>query len=287
MKKYLLLFAVLFASVSVFGQNAADLINQANEDMKNRKYPEAFEKYDKALKNLGDVQLDAPTKASINFNTGFAAMQAGKNEEAMSYLDKAIEAGANVSKAWEYKATIYNKAKDYPKALESFEKAIETGDEENLGALLFNAGTLAFRLNKFEKTIDFFDKAIEAEFKANEAYLYKAMALKKMDDDEGYKNTLITANEKFPEDAKIAGALSNLYVAEANGIYKENVDAMNAANKKVNDGALTLEDDAYKKVINKSKTEFKKAVEILENAIKLDETNENAKKLLEACKPLI
>ncbi|MCL1821381.1 MAG: hypothetical protein FWG22_01005 [Prolixibacteraceae bacterium] len=259
--------------------------------MKNRKYPEAFEKYDKAMKNLGDVKVEP----AINFNIGYAAMQAGKNEEALVYLDKAIEADANVSKSWEYKAAIYNKTEDYKSALASFEKAIEKAIEtsdgenipENIPALVFNAGIVAFRLNEYQKTIDFFDKAIEVEFKAEDAYMRKAAAQKKMGDDEAYKNTLITANEKIPEDKKIAAALSNIYVGEANGIYKTTVDALNAANKKVNDGVWTLEDDAYKKEIAKTKTEFKKAVDLLGNAAKLDDTNENAKKLLEVCKGLL
>jgi tetratricopeptide (TPR) repeat protein len=193
MKKYLLLFAAALLSFAVLAQDAAELINKANEAMKNRQYAEAFEAYDKAMNNLGDVEVDA----AINFNIGFAAMQADKNEAALKYFDKAIEAGANISKSWEYKASVYNKMKDVVKALDSFEKAIETS-EEDTGALCFNAAVLAFRQENFEKTIKFFDKAYEAGFRPQDAIFNKAAAQNRMGDSEGYKASLQAGNEKYP-----------------------------------------------------------------------------------------
>jgi tetratricopeptide (TPR) repeat protein len=282
MKKMLLITAAAFLSFAAIAQDAADLINKANEAMKKQQYAEAFEMYDKAMGNLGDVEVDA----SINFNIGFAAMQADKNEAAIKYLDKAIEAGTNVSKAWEYKASVYNKMKDSKSALEAFEKAIETSDEET-GALSFNAAVLAFRLENFEKTVKYFDKAIEANFRPEDAYFNKAAALRRLNDEDGYKLTLQTANEKFPADKKISGALANAYVAEGNEIYRSGAEILNTANQKVNDGSMTTEDAAYLAEINKAKAEFKKAIATLEAAKKLDPTNANAQKLIDACKQLL
>lgn len=282
MKKFSLLLAAGFLSIAAFAQDAADMINKANEAMKNRQYPQAFELYDKAMSNLGDVEVDA----SINFNIGFAAMQAEKNEAAIKYFDKAIEAGANVSKSWEYKATVYNKLKDPQKALECFEKAIETS-EEDTGALSFNAAVLAFRLENFQKTVQYFDKAIAANFRPEDAFFNKAAALKRMNDDAGYKAALVEANQKFPEDKKISGALANVFVSEGNDIYRGGAEILNKANQKVNDGAMTTEDAAYGAEVEKAKAEFRKAVELLESAKKLDPANANAQKLIEACKQLL
>ena len=282
MKKYLLFFAAALLSCAAFAQDAAELINKANEAMKNRQYAEAFEAYDKAMNNLGDVEVDA----AINFNIGFAAMQADKNEAALKYFDIAIEAGANISKSWEYKASIYNKMKDFAKALESFEKAIETS-EEDTGALCFNAAVLAFRLENFEKTIKYFDKAYEAGFRPQDAIFNKAAAQNRMGDSEGYKASLKAGNEKYPTDKKIASALANIYVSEGNEIYRDGAEILNAANTKVNEGAYTTEDDAYKAEMGKANAEFRKALETLENALKLDASNANAQKLIEAIKQIL
>jgi len=282
MKKYLLVFVAALLSFAAFSQDAAELINKANEAMKNRQYAEAFEAYDKAMSNLGDVEVDA----AINFNIGFAAMQADKNEAALKYFDKAIEAGVNVSKSWEYKATVYNKLKDFAKALESFEKAIETSDEDN-GALCFNAAVLAFRLEKFDETVKYFDKAYEAGFRPQDALFNKAAAQNRMGDSEGYRASLIAGNQKYPTDQKIASALANVYVSEGNEIYRNGAEILNAANTKVNQGTLTTEDDAYKAEVNKANAEFKKALELLENAKKLDASNANAQKLIDAIKQIM
>ncbi len=282
MKKYFFLLAAVLLSFAALAQDAAELINKANEAMKNKQYAEAFEAYDKAMSNLGDVEVDA----SINFNIGFAALQADKNEAALKYFDKAIEVGANVSKSWEYKASAYNKMKNFELALEAFEKAIETS-EEDTGALSFNSAVLAFRLERFEKTAKHFDDAYKANFRPQDAIFNKAAALNRMGDSKGYKDALVAGNEKFPTDKKIAAALANVYVSEGNEVYREGAEILNAANTKVNEGAFTTEDDAYKAEMAKAKGEFKKAMELLEGALKLDASNANAQKLIEAVKQVM
>jgi len=277
MKKTSLLIAALFLGVAVFAQDAAEMINKAQEAMKANKYLEAFELYDKAMANLGDVQVDK----AINFNIGYAAMQADKNEAALAYFDKAIEAGVNVPKCHEFKGTIYNKMKDYPNALASYEKSLELS-EEKAGALLLNAAVTAYRLENFEKAVTYFDQAYQAGFRPEDALLNKAMALKKLNKDEEYKQALVEGAGKFPANKKIAAALAGVYVMEGNELYKDGVAVLNAANQKVNDGALKTDDDAYKAEVDKAKAEFAKAAEILEMSVKLDATNANAQKLLEA-----
>lgn len=277
MKKSFLLIVAVFLGFAAFAQDAAEMINKANEALKANKYAEAFDLYDKAMSNLGTVEVDK----AINFNIGYAAMQAEKNEAALSYFDKAIEAGANIAKSHEYKGTVYNKLKDYPNALASYEKALEAS-EEKPGSLLLNAAITAYRLESFEKAINYFDLAYQAGFKPEDALLNKAMAQKKMGNDEAYKLSIETGATKFPANKKFSGALANLYVTEGNALYKEGVDVLNAANKKVTDGALKTDDDAYKAAVDKAKGEFGKAAEILDKAIKLDSANANALKLLEA-----
>ncbi len=282
MKNYFFLLVAVLLSFAAMAQDAAELINNANEAMKNKQYAEAFEAYDKAMNNLGDVEVDA----AINFNIGFAALQADKNEAAIKYFDKAIEAGANIPKSWEYKASAYNKMKNFELALQSFEKAIETSTEDT-GALSFNAAVLAFRLENFAKTAQYFDNAYKANFRPQDAIFNKAAALNRMGDTKGYKDALVAGIEKFPTDKKIAAALANVYVSEGNEVYREGAEILNKANTKANEGAYTTEDDAYKAEMVKAKAEFKKAMELLEGALKLDATNANAQKLIEAVKQVM
>ncbi|HOI79946.1 MAG TPA: tetratricopeptide repeat protein [Petrimonas sp.] len=284
MKRLLLLvIAAFFASVATYAQDAAALINNANEALKNKQYAQAFELYEKAMSNLGEVQVDS----AINFNIGFAALQANKLDAAIKYFDKAIDAGTNVAKCYEFKANTYSKMKDFAKALENFEKAIEIAAADDVPGLAYNAAVTAYQGNNPEKAVLYFDKAIQGDFKATDAIYYKAVVLNKMGKDAEYKQTLVEGAEKFPTEKKITAALANVYVSEGNEFYKKGVEIINAANEKVTQGTLKTDDAAYTAEVDKSKVEFRKAVEVLGNAIKLDATNQNAVKLMDACKKIL
>lgn len=286
MKKILSVVAALFFCTGVFAQDAAEMITKANDALKAGNYAEAFDLYDKAMSNLGDVQVPP----SINYNIAFAAMQADKNEAALKYFDKAIEVGTadqasgiNVAKCHENKGSVYNKMKDLNNALASYEKALELYTEKP-GTLIMNAAVTAYKLENFEKAISYFDKAFEAGFKPEDALLNKAQAYRKLNNNDAFKQTLITGNEKFPENKKFSAALAGIYVGEGNEFYKAGVTILNAANKKVTDGKLKTEDAAYKSEVDKVKAEFAKAIDILEKAVALDPANANAQKLIDACK---
>jgi len=281
MKKSLLLVAATLFSCGAFAQDAAELITKANDALKAGQFLEAFEMYDKAMNNLGTVEIDK----SINYNIAFAAMQAEKNEAALAYFDKAIAAGTNVSKCYEYKASVYNKMKDLPNALLNFEKALEVS-EEKPGSLYLNAANTAYKLENYDKALTYFEKAYEAGFKPEDVLLLKAMTYKKMNNNDAFKQTLITGNEKFPENKKFSAALAGIYVGEGNSLYRGGVDILNAANARVKAGKLKTEDPAYKAELGKVNAEFAKATEILQAALKLDSTNPNVQKLIDACKPL-
>ena len=283
MKKAVLLTLAVFLAVISFAQDAAEKINQANEALKAQDYAKAYALYDEAMSNLGDVQVDS----TINFNIGYAAYKSNNLEGAIKYFDKAIEVGANVSKSYEYKALMYNENKDYAKAEENFEKAIETSEDGDTDALVYNAAIAAYRANMLDKAAVLFGKSVDNGYKAETALYYKAVVLKKLDKDEAYKTTLKEGVEKFPTDSKIASALANVYVSEGNELYKKGAAILTAANKKISDGSLKTTDDAYLAEVEKAKAEFRNAVEVLEKAQKLDASNENVKKLMDACKAIL
>lgn len=278
MKKVLLIAAGICFSVLTFAQDAAEKITQAQEAMKAQDYAKAYTLYDDAMKNLGDVQIDA----SVNFNIGFAAYKSENLEGAVKYFDKAIESGTNVPKCHEYKALAYNDKKDYPNAVACFEKAIETATEGK-DALYFNAGIAAYRGKLNEKAVELFGKAFDAGYKGETAIYYKAVALKALDKNDEYKAALEQGIAKYAGDEKLGKALAGVYVTEGNELYKKGAAIISEANKKVNAGSLKTDDPAYAAELEKSKAEFTAAVAILEKAKALDASNANAQKLLDAC----
>ncbi|NCB06865.1 MAG: hypothetical protein EOM73_01720 [Bacteroidia bacterium] len=282
MKRVLFVAVGIFIAVFAFAQDAAEKINQANEALKAQDYAKAYTLYDEAMNNLGDVQVDA----SINFNIGFAAYKSENLEGTIKYMDKAIEAGINISKCHEYKALAYNDKKDYKNAVTSFEKAIATS-EESTETLVYNAAIASYRGNLLDKAVELFGKSVENGYNAPTALFYKAVVLNKQNKSAEYKATLEEGAAKFPGDDKICPALAKVYVAEGNELYKKGAAILSAANQKINDGSLKTTDDAYTAEFEKAKTEFKAAVVILEKAKALDATNENAQKLIDACKAVL
>jgi tetratricopeptide (TPR) repeat protein len=282
MKRVLLLVVAVCIGIFAYAQDAAEKINQANEALKSQDYATAFQLYDEAMSNLGDVQVDE----SINYNIGFAAYKSDNLEGAVKYLDKAIEAGVNVSKCHEFKALAYNSAKDYENAVACFEQAIATS-EESSESLVYNAAIAAYRGELFDKAVELFSKSVEMGYKGETAQYYKAVVLNKQGKDDEYKAALEKGAELFPGDDKICPALANVYVSEGNELYKKGAGILSAANQKVNDGAMSTADDAYTAEVEKAKVEFTAAAEILEKAKAMDSTNENAQKLLDAIKAVM
>jgi tetratricopeptide (TPR) repeat protein len=282
MKNLVLVMAAILVSVFSYAQDAAEKINQGNEAMKAENYEKAFALYDDAMKNIGDVQVDP----SINFNIGFAAYKSNNLKGAVEYFDKAIEAGVNVSKSHEYKALAYNDSEDYNKAVESYEKAIATAEGET-EPLIYNAAIAAYRGELLDKAVELFSKSVENNYRAETALYYKAVTLRKQNKEAEYKATLEEGAQKFPKEERITSALANIYVTEGNELYKKGVAILTTANEKVNSGALSTADDAYNAEVEKAKTEFRAAVDVLEKALALDPDNQNAKKLTDASKAVL
>lgn len=284
MKRIVVLSMAVLFTVFSFAQDAAEKINQANEALKAQDYAKAYSLYDEAMSNLGDVQVDD----AINFNIGFAAYKSENLEGAIKYFDIAIEKGINVAKCIEYKALAYNDKKDYKNAVAFFEEAASVTDvEEDKQSLTYNGAIAAYRGNILDKAVELFGKSVDMGYKPETALYYKAVVLKKQNKDDEYKATLEEGASKFPSDDKITSALANVYVSEGNELYKKGASILSAANKKVNDGSLSTTDDAYTAEVEKSKVEFQSAVEVLEKALALEASNENAKKLLDACKAVL
>lgn len=275
-----LTIAVFFAAVAV-AQDAAEKLNQANEAMKTKDYAKAFELYDSAMKNLGDVQIDQ----KVNFNVGVAAVKIQNMEAAEAYFAKAVEAGVSAVDCQEQLAAGYKEKKDFAKAIAAYEKAASLNNKpDEVKTYIFNAALLAYNGNLTDKAIELFNKSIENGYKGETALFYKAAILKKLGKTAEYKATLEEGAQKFPGDAKISPALANIYVVESMEIYKKGAALVTAVNQKVTANKLKTSDPAYSAELDKAKTEFKNALEIAEKAKALDATNANAQKIIDGCK---
>ena len=150
MKKVVMLVCAVCFAAFAFAQDAAEKFNQAAEAMKAKDYAKAFELYESAMANKGDVEVPD----AINFNIGFAAYNSKNYQKAVGYFDKAIAAKANVAKALDYQARSYTKLKDYANAVACYEKAIEVADDSK--SLVYNAGIAAYKGKLNEKAVAFF-----------------------------------------------------------------------------------------------------------------------------------
>ncbi|PTN10039.1 M48 family metallopeptidase [Mangrovibacterium marinum] len=283
MKRILLGVVFLLGAFTVFAQDAAELINQGNDALTAKDYAKAFELYDKAMNNLGEVQVDD----AINFNIGFAAMQAEKYDAAVKYFDKAIAADANKASALEYKANSLAKLDKDDDAIAAYKEAIAAADADKAPALNYNAGIVAYKAKKYAAAATFFAAADAGAYNSENAIFYQAMALRKLKKNDEYKAVLVAGAEKFPGNDKITGALANVYVGEGNSLYKKGVKILNGANQQVQAGTIKTTDEAYTKAVADSKVEFQAAYDVLQKAVALDAGNANAKKLIEACKTVL
>lgn len=279
MKKVVLLVVAVCFSVFSFAQDAAEKINQANEALQNKEYAKALELYESAMSNLGDVQVPE----AINFNIGLAAYNSDNYEKAISYFEKAVAADANVDKSYEYMANAYAKMDKTSDALRAYDKAIQANPDD-MASLSYNAGIVAYKGQQYNEAVALFTAAVEGNYKAETAQYYKAVALNKLNKDDEYKAALEEGVSKFAGDDKLTKALANVYVSEGNELYKKGAEILSAANTKVNAGEMSTADDAYTAEVAKAKKEFAAALEVLEKAAQLDASNENAQKLIEACK---
>ena len=268
---------------AAFSQDAATLITNANKTLQARDYAKAFEQYEAAMKDLGDVQVDA----SINYNIGFAAFYAGKYDNAIPYFQNAIVAKVSVPQSYEFIGNSYAKLNKFDEAVAAYLKAIETGAKEK-GNIYYNAGVVAYQDNKYEQAVELFTLAIKENYEhSSNAYLNKSTVLNRMGKNDESKQTLIEASSIHANNSSIAKALANIYISEANDFYKNGADILRIAGEKVTTGTIKTTDSIYTVEVNKAKTEFKSAIEILEKAKVLDSLNVDVDNLINACKTAI
>ena len=282
--KRIFMIVVFFLGVvgATMAQDAAQLINDANAALKAKDYAKAYGLYSKAMSNPGDMKVDN----AINYNIGLAALNSKNYDAAVTYFDKAIAAKVNVGESQQFKGDALAKQNKYAAAVTAYKAAISAG-VKNKGKIYFNAAIVAYKGKKYAEASDLFGQAAAANYNGGTAYYYKAVALNKLGKTDEFKTTLEEGLKKYPNSPKLKNGLADIYVREGNSLYQQGAKIVAAANAKVKSKQLKTTSPAYKAQIAKSSSKFKAALDVLQKAKAVDPTNQNANKLIEACKSVL
>ena len=153
------------------------------------------------------------------------------------------------------------KAKDYAKALESYEKAMAVwGAAPQDSVMFYNCGICAIQVKDYEKAIKYFNLAAAHNFKPADALFKVALIYKFQKNNDAYLKAINDGVAKYPENPNFKGELSKNYLLEAvahynggNGLLKAAIDKITS--KKYKDA----NDPGYKAEIAKAKKEFSDA----------------------------
>lgn len=268
MKKVLLLLMAITFTVFSFAQeqNAGELVEKANAAVESKDFAKAIELYEAALAIPDHGQDEAQINAALN-------------------QLKPIVAKANAKDA------IDNK--EYEKAIELYKAAAAEFQEdasiaETAGIMFYNEGITSYKGKDFVNAVKCFTIS-EKQFNNEKSEKYKIASLKKVAEGLAVDGKISVDEVSLCDENKelLKESLAKVYVSEGNDLYKKGAAILSAANQKVNDGAMTTADDAYNAEVKKANVEFTAAVEILEKALKLDASNANAQKLIDACKAVL
>jgi len=108
----------------------------------------------------------------------------------------------------------FNK-KDFAEATKYFEKCYSVKHSGGVidSAAIFNVALSSRRSKDYDKAIEFFNKAIDVNFNTEEAYVNLANTYKEKGDDESYTATLARARKALPNSQAIVTAEIDVYLA--------------------------------------------------------------------------
>ena len=112
--------------------------------------------------------------------------------------------------------------KEYPKALELFEKAlIKWGNQPVVDStMIYNMGYCAISSKNYEKAVKYFDQVIAMNAMKINAMFGKADALKAMNKNAESLKTLELASSFAPADANVTSKLTSAYTIEGNAAIR-------------------------------------------------------------------
>ena len=175
--------------------------------------------------------------------------------------------------------------KDYAKALENYEKAMEVwGNAPKDSVMFYNCAICAIQVKDYDKAIKYYALAAEHNYKAPDALFKIAMIYKFQKKNDEYLKAINEGIAKYPDNANFKGEIAKNFMLEGvahynagNGLLKGAIDKINA--KKFKDA----NDPGYKAEIAKAKKEFGDAIPSFDKALEINPADEQTKNLKAAC----
>jgi tetratricopeptide (TPR) repeat protein len=249
---FFLLFMVSF-SVFSFGQELSAGLqakNDGNEAYRNKEYVKAIISWE------------------IYLNSG----EEGVSEDINT---KSLYQGS-----FKYAANQFMQDKDYQSAFDYFKKYIESDDQEAKtdGKTMQYMGYCASKIDKNSDALSCYQKSIELNYNIDANMLYIASIYKGIGDEEKMKATILEALEKYP-DSKSKPKLVAMLVIPLMKVAAEPFKAANELAKKASTGAP----ENYVANMTPAIAKFEESIPLLEDVLKYDPQNENAKNYLGIC----
>ncbi len=169
------------------------------------------------------------------------------------------------------------KAKDYKKALASYEAAVAAWDdaEEMDAAMIYNAATCARKSKKVEKALKYYLQSKELGYKKDAATYYIADAYSDLGKLDLMEETFLQGIKDYGTSKYVPHMKKKLathYVKEGNDFFTKGISLLNTRTEGNRD-----QWDAIKE---KSKVEFDKATEFANKALEINPNDAAAKTML-------
>ncbi len=177
------------------------------------------------------------------------------------------------------------KAKDYAKAVANYEKAIAVwGTAAPDYAMIYNTAVCAIQIKDYDKAVKYFDMAIAGNYKPEDSFFNKAMALKLQKKNEEYLKVMNEGITKFSENTKFKSDLAKYYLMEGSVQYNNGAKLLKSAIDKLKAKKYKdTNDPAYIADIEKAKKEFSDAIPSLDKAIELNPADATSKTIKTNC----
>ncbi len=177
------------------------------------------------------------------------------------------------------------KAKDYAKALRTYEKADSAwGTNPKDYAMYYNCAFCSFQTKDYTKAIKYFDLCYANNYKPEDALYNKAIVYKIQNKNDEYMKAINEGYAKFPQNAKFKGDISRTYFTEGVNHYNAGNTILKGAVDKINSKKFKdANDPGYKAEVAKAKKEFSDAIPSLDKAIELNPANTKAAEIKAAC----
>jgi tetratricopeptide (TPR) repeat protein len=135
---------------------------------------------DSATTLHGDIEKNE-TDSDVWYEKAYGLSNLGKNEEAIKYLDKALEIDPNNANALTSKGLALYNLGNYQEAVKYHDKALEINP--NGGPALNNKGLALYGLGKYDEALEYYDRALEIDPNGGPAALLlsnKGLAFEKL-----------------------------------------------------------------------------------------------------------